>query len=130
MKSKKFHFVLAASRTSDVSTSNFLNINANSLTNAILISLCVFSITFAASAVLIDAALKTPAFIILLYTFAIISRESLSHPETTLTIFSIVCTLSPGFILSGLYPTLKSSLNFNDDISSYSGTHISSVAPG
>ena len=39
LKSRKFHFVFAASRTSEVSISNFLNINDNSLTNAILISL-------------------------------------------------------------------------------------------
>ena len=62
----------------------------------------MFSITFAASAVFIDAALKTPAFTILPYVLATASRQSLSEPDTTLTIFEITCSLSPGFILSGL----------------------------
>ena len=49
---KKFHFVPAASNTSKVSIFNFENIRENSFTKAILISLWVFSITFAASATL------------------------------------------------------------------------------
>lgn len=38
--------------------------------------------------------------------------------------------LSPGFILSGEYATLKSCPHFNPDSLSNMGTHISSVTPG
>ena len=48
----KFHFVDAASKTSYVFIPSLLNIIENSLTRAILRSRCIFSITFAASAVL------------------------------------------------------------------------------
>ena len=44
--------------------------------------------------------------------------------------FDIVCTLSPGLILSGLYPQKKSLLNFNPENFSNTGTHFSSVQPG
>ena len=57
LNGKKFHFVPAASSTSCVFMSSKLKIFANSFTNAILISLCEFSITFAASATLIELAL-------------------------------------------------------------------------
>ncbi len=40
------------------------------------------------------------------------------------------CSLSPGLMRSGEYPTKKSSLNRNPDTDSSSGTHRSSVAPG
>ena len=49
--------VEAAFNTKDVSIPNLSNINDNSFINAILISLCEFSITFAASATFIDSAL-------------------------------------------------------------------------
>ena len=64
---RKFHLVPAAFKTSSVSIPNLLKINASSLTKAIFTSLCVFSITFAASATLILCALKVPAVIISLY---------------------------------------------------------------
>ena len=41
-----------------------------------------------------------------------------------------VFTLSPGLILSGLYPQKKSKLNFSPLIDSSIGTHTSSVKPG
>ena len=47
-----------------------------------------------------------------------------------MTILSIVCFLSPGLILSGLYPRKKSELNLYLDIFSISLAHISSVHPG
>ena len=90
----------------------------------------MFSITFAASAVLMSFALKTPAVIIWLYTLLIVFNDSSSIPETIFIILSIVCSLSPGFILSGLYPTLKSCLTFNPDSCSNNGVQISSVTPG
>ena len=60
----KFHFVLAAFKTSKVSIFILENINENSFTKAILRSLCVFSITFAASAILMESVLKVPALTI------------------------------------------------------------------
>ena len=42
----------------------------------------------------------------------------------------MVLTLSPGTILSGLYPVEKSSLKINLDFSSKIGVHMSSVTPG
>ncbi len=68
LKFKKFHFVPAALSTSSVSIPILLKIRANSLINAILTSLCVFSMTLAASATLILGALCVPASIIKLYT--------------------------------------------------------------
>ena len=65
------------------------------------ISLWVFSITLAASAVFILAALNVPAVIILLYTLSIISSPSASLQETTFNILVTVWSLSPGLILSG-----------------------------
>ena len=41
-----------------------------------------------------------------------------------------LCSLSPGLILSGLYPAKKSVLNFSPDLLSKIGTQNSSVAPG
>ena len=71
-------------------------------------SLWVFSIIFAASATLIEEALWTPAATTNSYVFAISSADSASHPEETFIILDKVCSLSPGLILSGEYPTLKS----------------------
>ncbi len=51
-------------------------------------------------------------------------------PETILIIFSSLCTLSPGLILSGEYPILKSTPHFSPDSLSRIGTQISSVTPG
>ena len=60
----KFHFVLAASMTDCVLIFNLLKIIDNSLNKAIFKSLCVFSITFAASATLILSATYVPALTI------------------------------------------------------------------
>ena len=49
---------------------------------------------------------------------------------TTFTTFSRVFFLSPGFILSGLYPQKKSLFSFNLETLSIIGTQISSVQPG
>ena len=57
VKFMKFHFVAAALSTCFVSIFKRSKITASSLINAILISRCVFSITLAASATLIDSAL-------------------------------------------------------------------------
>ena len=81
-----------------------LNKTAKSLINAILTSLCVFSITLAASATEIDEALNVPADIILPYNWSIKFKICLLDPETTFFILVIVCFISPGLILSGLYP--------------------------
>ncbi len=62
-KFKKFHFVPAAFNTASVSIPNRLNNTANSLINAMFTSRWVFSITFAASATLIDSARCVPAVI-------------------------------------------------------------------
>src|SRR5699024_7759109 len=130
LKFKKFHLVPAASSTSFVLISILLNTMDNSFMKAILISRCAFSITFAASATLMLGARCIPASIISLYTENIVSSASSSEPDTTFTIFVNVLTLSPGFILSGEYPTLKSSPNFNPEVSSITGIQISSVVPG
>ena len=61
---------------------------------AIFISLCAFSITFAASATFILFVLKVPTFTIFLYTSSIRSNAYLLDPEVILTIFSIVFLLS------------------------------------
>ena len=50
--------------------------------------------------------------------------------ETIFLILVKTCSLSPGFILSGLYPQKKSKLNFSFDSFSSIGTHKSSVHPG
>ena len=100
----KFHFVDAASMTSIVEISNEVNSWCNSFINAIFTSLWIFSVTFAASATLIDDASWIPASIIEEYIKDIIFKVSWFEAETTFFIFSIVLTLSPGTILSGLYP--------------------------
>ena len=51
---EKFHFVPAVASTSLVSILSNLNIFDNSLISAIFMSLCVFSIILAASAVLME----------------------------------------------------------------------------
>ena len=60
----KFHFVDAALITSFVSIFNLEQIIDNSLAKAIFKSLWVFSITFAASATIIDGAVTTFASMI------------------------------------------------------------------
>ena len=50
--------------------------------------------------------------------------------ETIFTVFTKVCTLSPGLIRSGEYPTLKSSPTLNPETSSKIGMQSSSVHPG
>ena len=105
LKFKKFHLVPAAFNTSLVSIFNKLKIFANSLTKAILISLWEFSITFAASAILIEGAKYVPASIIELYNLSIINAEYLFDPDVIFKIFVRVLFLSPGLILSGEYPT-------------------------
>ena len=77
---------------------------ANSFINAMFISLWEFSITFAASAIFIDFATYVPASIIDEYSLSINLVTEGVEPDTTFTIFSIVCFLSPGLILSGEYP--------------------------
>jgi len=51
-------------------------------------------------------------------------------PAVTFSIFVTVCSLSPGLIRSGEYPAKKSTLNFNPEVFSNSGTQTSSVTPG
>ncbi len=63
---RKFHLVPAASSTSSVSMPSLLKMIDSSLIRAILTSRCVFSITFAASATLIQEALWVPATMIVL----------------------------------------------------------------
>ncbi|MCY1246265.1 hypothetical protein D3C72_517180 [compost metagenome] len=107
-----------------------LNIFASSFTKAILISLWEFSITFAASATLIVGAKCVPAVITDLYNSFTFCPISGVDPAVTFRIFSTVCSLSPGFMRSGEYPAKKSTLNFNPDTFSNTGTHSSSVTPG
>ena len=64
----------------------------------------MFSIIFAASATFILGALWVPTLIILLYNLSTKSAVSKVDPDVIFLTFDIVCTLSPGFILSGLYP--------------------------
>ena len=71
---------------------------------AIFKSLWVFSMTFAASAILILSTLYMPAFIIDEYNFETFESAFLFDPETTLTISVNFLFLSPGLILSGEYP--------------------------
>jgi hypothetical protein len=96
----------------------------------IFMSLCVFSIIFAASATLIEDASYTHACIIDLYVSEIICNVLASIPDTIFTIFSKVFTLSPGFILSGLYQIVKSFGQVSPLAFSSKGRHISSVAHG
>ena len=58
--------------------------------------------TFAASATFIEEAEKTPDLIIFKYSFLIKIEDSSVDPEVIFLIFTNVCFLSPGFILSGL----------------------------
>ena len=101
---RKFHFVPAASNTDWVSIVNLSKIIASSLMRAIFTSLCVFSIIFAASAILILAALCVPATIICWYKLSISIATSGVDPEVIFLIFLNLCFLSPGLILSGEYP--------------------------
>ena len=71
-----------------------------------------------------------PASIIEPYNSSIILATSLFDPLVILIIFFKVLSLSPGLILSGLYPQKKSSLYSNPDIFSKTGTQSSSVHPG
>ena len=63
-KPRKFHLVLAAASTSHTDTPIREKICATSFMKAMLMSRCAFSIAFAASAVLIEAARNTPALVI------------------------------------------------------------------
>ncbi len=60
---RKFHFVRAAASTSHIDTPIRENICAASFIKAMLMSRCAFSIAFAASAALIDAARNTPPLV-------------------------------------------------------------------
>ena len=93
-------------------------------------SLCMFSVTFAASATFIEGATWIPASIIEKYIKETISKANSFEAETIFFIFSIVFTLSPGTILSGLYPVEKSLFHYKLDWFSKIGVHISSVTPG
>ena len=73
-------------------------------------SLCAFSITFAASATLILDALYVPALIIEPYILSIISATSSVEPEVIFRIVVSLFFLSPGFMRSGEYPQKKSLL--------------------
>ena len=53
-----------------------------------------------------------------------------SNADVTFLIFSTVCNLSPGLILSGLYPAKKSTFIFRPLIFSTTGIQSSSVTPG
>ena len=75
----------------------------------------IFSVTFAASATLIDGALWTPASIIEEYKKDITFKAPSFDAETTFVIVSMVFILSPGTILSGLYPVENSLLKINPD---------------
>ena len=94
----------AASNTASVSISSLLKIRASSLISAIFKSLCVFSITLAASATLILLALCVPATIISLYNSSTSKAISGVDPAVTFLMSTNVCFLSPGLIRSGEYP--------------------------
>ena len=94
--------MFAALKTSNVSIFNLSKIILISFIRLILISLWVFSITFAASATLISETLYVPAFIILLYILSILLVMDDVEPEIIFIIFVKVLFLSPGLILSGL----------------------------
>ena len=74
---------------------------ASSFIRAMFRSRCVFSMTFAASATLIDVARCTPAWMIAPYASATRFSVAASSPETTFTIRSSVCSVSPGLMRSG-----------------------------
>lgn len=78
-----------------------VNIFDNSLTKAMLISRCEFSITLAASATLIVGARCVPAVITDEYTSLTSLPISGVEPEVTFLIFSTVWSLSPGLMRSG-----------------------------
>ncbi len=130
LKGRKFHLVPAAAKTACVSICIKLNILANSLTKAILISRWEFSMTLAASATFMDGAKCVPAVITDWYNSLTCIPISGVDPEVIFKILSTVCSLSPGLIRSGEYPTKKSTLNCNPENFSKTGTHSSSVAPG
>ena len=87
-----------------MSISSFLKIRASSLISAIFRSLCVFSITLAASATFILFALCVPATMISLYNSSTSVAISGVEPAVTFLILTILCFLSPGLIRSGEYP--------------------------
>ena len=72
--------------------------------------------------------LQVPTKIISLYKSFTKSHIFGVEPEVIFFIFEIVCSLSPGFILSGLYP--KNFVNLSPDSVSIIGTQISSTQPG
>ena len=114
-KGRKFHFVPAASSTSSVSRLSLLNNIASSLIRAMLTSLWVFSITFAASATFMLLALWVPAVMIVWYRLSTKSATSSVDPAVTFLMDGSRCSLSPGLILSGLYPEKKFTFNLNPD---------------
>ena len=61
---RKFHFVRDAASTSQMDTPTFEKICVTSFMKAMLMSRWAFSIAFAASAALIDAARKVPPLVI------------------------------------------------------------------
>ena len=94
------------------------------------ISLCVFSITFADSAILIEEHLIIFALIILWYNFFTFKSVFVLSADTSLGMLVKVYFLSPGLILSGEYAKLKSFFHFSFENFSKIGAHISSVTPG
>ena len=98
----KFHFAEAASITSLVEMPREEYSWCISLIKAIFTSLWIFSVTFDASATFIEVALCIPASIIDDYKKEITFKAFELEAETTFFIFSMVLTLSPGTILSGL----------------------------
>ena len=64
------------------------------------------------------------------YKKEIVLSAFIFDAETTFFIFSIVLTLSPGTMRSGLYPVEKSLLKSKFDFFSNKGVQISSVTPG
>ena len=83
---RKFHLVPAASKTSLVSIDNLSNI-ISSLISAILRSLCVFSITLAASATLIELHKWVPASMIEPYSASI---HQMTRGSTSVTFIILV----------------------------------------
>ncbi|MNO00637.1 hypothetical protein D3C81_2205660 [compost metagenome] len=65
-------------------------------------SRCVFSMTLAASATRMLAALCVPAVMISLYSWSTSSATSGVEPEVTFLIVLTRCSLSPGLMRSGL----------------------------
>ena len=76
------------------------------------------------------SATNVPASIISLYNLSTTVVINFVDPDVIFLILDIVCNLSPGFILSGLYPRKNSLLNFNPEFFSIVGTQISSRHPG